>query len=73
MQTITRIIRGGDMDAFKVFIAGIVGFVTQYLSWVPDFLKFIILLSTCVYVVYKMMREVRRYYLGDESGKDDRK
>jgi hypothetical protein len=71
LTVIRHTLTGPLMDMVKVFMAGIIAFLIEYAYWVPDAIKFIILLSTCVYVVYKMMREIRRYYLGDDrSGKD---
>ncbi len=58
------------MDYLKVFGAGIIAFGVEYLWWVPESLKFIILLATAVYVVYRMAREMRRFYTSDERDQD---
>lgn len=75
MSTLTQRLHptGSTMDAIKVFIAGVIGFSVEYFFWIPDVIKFIILVATCVYVVYKMMREIRRFHDGgDESGNGDK-
>lgn len=53
---------GSAMGDIKTFGAGIIAFGADYLGWVPDVLKIIILCATCVYVVYRMMNEMRKWY-----------
>lgn len=69
LRAVQFYLRAHDMDAVKVFLIAALAYVTDTLFWVPDALKFIILLATTVYVVYKMMREMRKFYI-EKIGKD---
>lgn len=51
------------MGDIKVFGVGFFAFIADYLSWVPDFIKLLILCATGVYVVFRALREINKYRL----------
>jgi hypothetical protein len=52
----------------QTLMAGILGWAVIYLHWIPETLQFLILFGTCVYVIFRMIREGRKLYR-DVKGK----
>ncbi len=61
MRTIHAVTETSAMTDIKVFGAAFLAFAADWFWWIPDAAKFIILIATCVYVVFRMMREIQKY------------